>query len=85
MIDFVLCGRSHPVSCTDARPFWISWANHDIRVGTGNDVGESQFMSWNDTDPHAVNFVAVATGFGASGNWSFPIGAITVVFCAKSK
>lgn len=62
---------SHPVSCTEARPFWISWSNNYIRVGTGNSVGLQQFMSWDDPSPHPVNYIAVSTGFGSTGDWTF--------------
>ncbi|OWF48285.1 C3 and PZP-like alpha-2-macroglobulin domain-containing protein 8 [Mizuhopecten yessoensis] len=64
----------HPLSCTQYRPFWISWANNIIRVGQGDIVGKSQFMMWNDTSPHDVNYVAVATGFGSSGDWQITVG-----------
>lgn len=64
----------HPLSCSQYRPFWVSWANNIIRVGHGNIVGKSQFMMWNDTAPHEVNYVAVATGFGSSGEWDITVG-----------
>lgn len=63
--------KSHPLSCSQQHPFWISWSNNYIRVGMGYIVGEQQFMSWNDTDPHSVNYVAIATGWGATGDWTF--------------
>ncbi|KAL4231839.1 hypothetical protein ACF0H5_009415 [Mactra antiquata] len=65
--------QSHPLDCNQAHQFWISWTNNYIRVGLGNIIGEQQFMAWNDTDPHPVNYIAIATGFGASGAWSFNI------------
>ncbi|XP_045191095.1 uncharacterized protein LOC123547911 [Mercenaria mercenaria] len=63
--------KSHPLSCSQPHPFWVSWDNNYIRVGKGNTVGEQQFMVWNDTDPHPVNYVAVSTGFGSTGDWTF--------------
>ncbi|KAK3094973.1 hypothetical protein FSP39_008539 [Pinctada imbricata] len=61
----------HPVSCTGFKSFWVSWAHSVIRVGTGKIVGKEIFMQWNDQGPHDVNYVAVATGWGATGKWVF--------------
>lgn len=67
---------AHPIDCNKYLPFWISWANNIIRVGTGSIVGKSQFMMWNDTAPHDVNYVAVATAWGSPGHWQFNVGKI---------
>ncbi|XP_061194496.1 macrophage mannose receptor 1-like [Saccostrea echinata] len=66
--------QNHPVNCTQYLPFWISWTNNVIKVGKGHDIGKNRFLIWNDTAPHDVNFVAVATGFGATGKWKFERG-----------
>ena len=41
--------------------FWISWINGVIQVGKGTVVGNDMFMSYNDTSPSAVNYVALST------------------------
>lgn len=63
--------QNHPVDCSQYRSFWVSWTNNIIKVGKGHDVGKNRFLIWNDTSPHDVNYVAVATGFGATGIWKF--------------
>lgn len=68
--------QDHPVSCTAFRSFWISWTNNIIKVGTGHDIGKNRFLIWNDTSPHDVNYVAVSTGFGSSGQWKFVRGKV---------
>ena len=66
--------RNRPVDCTHYRPFWVSWRDNIIKVGTGHDVGKNRFLIWKDNSPHGVNYVAVATGFGATGKWKFEKG-----------
>jgi hypothetical protein len=58
--------QDHPVSCTEYKSFWISWANNIIKVGKGNVVGMETFLTWNDQNPHPVNYVAFATGWGST-------------------
>lgn len=69
---------NHPIDCSKYTPFWVSWTNNVIKVGKGNDVGKQQFMSWNDTAPHDVNYVAFSTGFGASGKWKVTRGSCNI-------
>lgn len=61
--------QDHPISCTEYKSFWISWANNIIKVGKGNVVGMETFLTWNDQNPHPVNYVAFATGWGSTGKW----------------
>lgn len=68
--------KRQTVNCKTYLPFWIGWENGIIRVGTGNVVGNGQFMMWNDAGPHDVNYVAVSTGFGSNGDWKFNVGKI---------
>ena len=49
------------------KSFWISWINGVIRVGKGNVVGNDMFLSYNDTSPIAVNYVALS-GWEAAGS-----------------
>jgi uncharacterized integral membrane protein len=39
-------------------------------------VGKQTFLTWNDTAPHAVNYVAFATGWGATGKWKVTRGIL---------
>jgi len=73
-----------PLSDTESRPFWITWYWNTtysgetygltIRTGTGSVVLENEFMSWNDPQPHDINYIGIATGFGSNGTWTFNIG-----------
>ncbi|KAJ8320807.1 hypothetical protein KUTeg_002394 [Tegillarca granosa] len=58
------------LSCTNAKPFWVSWNNGHIKVGTGKDVDRNTFMVWTDPNPYQVNFVAVTSGFGSDADWT---------------
>lgn len=71
----------HPVDCQKYLPFWISWTNNVIKVGKGIDVGKQTFLTWNDTVPHAVNYVAFATGWGATGKWKVTRGIYNIKLC----
>ncbi|XP_071086095.1 uncharacterized protein [Haliotis cracherodii] len=63
--------RHRPLSATQFRDFWISWANGVISVGSGVEVGVGSFMTWTDPSPHPVNYIAVSTGWGSKGLWEF--------------
>ena len=65
--------QDHPLSCSESRPFWLSWQDGYIRLGTGLTVGEGQMLAWQDRGPHPVEFLGISTGWGATGVWSFPI------------
>ena len=62
---------SEPLDCNVSKPFWISWANGEIQVGSGRIVGSDMFMSYVSNSAAVVNYIAVATGFGSSGIWRF--------------
>ena len=47
--------------------FWISWINGLIQVGYGNVVGNGTFMTYNDSSPTTVNYIAL-TGFAYAGS-----------------
>ena len=59
------------LNSTSLRPFWVSFQNGWVKVGTGTEVGENQFMSWEDPTPAKIKFISVSTGFGSSGRWEF--------------
>ena len=56
--------------------FWLSWANEAVRVGCGHQLGKSEFITLNDSVPTSKNYLAVSTGFGASGYWIFHSGKL---------
>ncbi len=43
-------------------------------MGNGSVAYESEFMGWKDPDPHAVNYMAVSTGWDSAGTWVFNYG-----------
>jgi len=49
------------VSGNEFRWFWISWRNGKLSVGRGNRVGVDVFMSYNDTSPDPVNYLAIGS------------------------
>ncbi|XP_046564872.1 uncharacterized protein LOC124273641, partial [Haliotis rubra] len=60
-----------PLSASHFRDFWISWDSGVISVGTGTAVGVGSFMSWTDSAPSPVRYIAVSTGWGSTGVWRF--------------
>ncbi|XP_052675027.1 uncharacterized protein LOC128156779 [Crassostrea angulata] len=51
--------------------FWVSWANGVISLGRSETVNQTKLIDFTHTDPYPVNFLAVMTGFGSTGNWKF--------------
>ena len=58
--------------------FWLSWDNDTIQIGSGHQLGQDGFITLNDSVPTLKNYLAVSTGFGASGHWIFHSGKIIV-------
>ena len=52
-------------------PFWVSWTPTSCTVGQGGVVGKDVLMSATRPDSLLVKELAVATGRGAKGPWSF--------------
>ena len=66
--------RAHiftPLDCHNPKPFWISWSGGVFEVGSGLTVGRGRFLSYNSHSTPTVRAVAVSTGWGATGTWSF--------------
>ena len=57
------------ISDSEYRQFWASAANGLVRLGTGNVVGQSVLLFWQDPQPKNVALAAVATGWGSTGEW----------------
>ena len=49
--------------------FWLSWENETVQVGIGHQIGQDTFITLNDSVPTMKNYLAVSTGFGATGYW----------------
>ena len=60
-----------PLDCHNPKPFWISWADGVFQVGSGLTVGTGRFLSYNSQSTPIVRSVAVSTGFGSTGTWTF--------------
>ena len=68
----VLAETKDILSANEYRTFWIRWANNNLEVGEGSNIGVSKFMSWDDiSDPHSVTGLSLSTGWGATGDWQF--------------
>eukprot|EP00941_MAST-03F_sp_MAST-3F-sp1_P001215 g1215.t1 len=59
-----------------AKDFWISWNDSFLRVGRGTTVGTGEFMSVPLVDGKKINYILVATGWGATGNWVVGSGSL---------
>ena len=57
------------LDCDEMRQFWVQWGDGVITMGDGFQVGFSPLMSWEDENPHDVNYVTLSTGWSASGEW----------------
>ncbi|XP_052060295.1 C3 and PZP-like alpha-2-macroglobulin domain-containing protein 8 [Mytilus californianus] len=52
------------------RTFYINWSKEHIRV---DDEWKAKIMEWTDTsNPFNIRNIAVSTGWGSTGYWSFP-------------
>ncbi|VDI06407.1 Hypothetical predicted protein [Mytilus galloprovincialis] len=56
-------------NCTVYIPFWISWADGEIKLGTGVVVGEHVLGNLTNTDQFEVRSIGVFTDGGKTGNW----------------
>ena len=57
------------VSGSQFKWLWVSWTGGVVAVGQGQTVGQNVFLSYTDPSPTAVNYIGVATGWGATGLW----------------
>ena len=57
------------------RPFWVTWADSgDVALGSGNDVGKNEILSYSFTYdvksvPITVEHVQVSTYLAGTGGW----------------
>ena len=59
------------LKCGEFVWFWVSWLDGKIRLGTGQEVGEAEVMSWtHDTgEVRSVHSVGLSTGTGHLGRF----------------
>ena len=67
------------VSCTESRYFWISWADQEIRVGSGAVVLDHEILMWKDSNIYDVKAVTLTTSDGHGGTWKFSLGEGTIM------
>ena len=72
--SFKLYKNHEPLHCANMEEFWLSWSNETLQVGSGRQLGEDTLLTLNDSVPTSKNYLAVSTGFGASGYWIFHSG-----------
>ena len=59
------------LSCNTFLPFWISWKDNYLRVGTGVVLESDIILSYNDTNPIPIGGIGFAT-FDVDGiTWYF--------------
>ena len=66
--------NQEPLNCSNMEQFWLSWENETVQVGRGHQIGQNEFITLNESVPTPKNYLAVSTGFGASGYWIFHSG-----------
>lgn len=57
------------LNCSEFRPFWVSWTNSNITVGTGRNVTSGMFMSAQTSNPWRIGAVSISTGYGYDGRY----------------
>ena len=67
-----------PLDCQIKRPYWISWDNSVISVGTGNRVGEGKLLSHELSSGFATNAITV-NSIRNKGVWLFDTSKLYVV------
>ena len=72
--SFKLNKNHEPLHCANMAEFWLNWSNDTVQLGSGHQLGEDTFITLNDSVPTSKNYLAVSTGFGASGYWIFHSG-----------
>ena len=60
-----------PLNCLTSLPFWVSWFDGSVHVGSGSRVGQTEFMSVGNSNNIQIHFMAISTGFGSVGEWTF--------------
>ena len=51
------------------QPFWVSWDQGTIHVGTGDEVNVGQFLTFTDPSPTQVHYIGVGSCCGDSVDW----------------
>ena len=74
--SFKVYKNHEPLHCTKMEGFWLSWSNDTVQVGSGRQLGQDAFIELNDSVPTSKNYLAVSTGYSASGYWIFHSGKI---------
>ncbi|CAC5362839.1 unnamed protein product [Mytilus coruscus] len=61
------------LNCTVYLPFWIRWADGDIKLGTGIVVGDHVLGNFKNADHFVVRSIGVLTDRGSLGKWNIKI------------
>ncbi|CAH1798441.1 unnamed protein product [Owenia fusiformis] len=69
LTKFEISYKGSTLSCSEMRPFWVSWANGNIQVGRGHVYGEDFLMGWQDPIPNDIDEINFITDNGANGTW----------------
>ena len=72
--SFKVYKNHEPLNCANMVEFWLSWINDTVQLGSGRQLDQYAFITLNDSVPTSKNYLAVSTGFGASGYWIFHSG-----------
>ena len=71
---FKVYKKHKPLHCANMEAFWLSWSNETVQVGSGHHLGQDEIITSNDSISTLKNYLAVSTGFGATGYWIFHSG-----------
>lgn len=67
------------LNCSEFIQFWISWNDGIIQVGQGHEIGGNVFLRWEDPVPYAVNYIAISSYNGVTGEWIFGNGKCSLI------
>ena len=57
------------VDCDELRTFWTSWGDGLLQAGSGAVPLSHTLLTWQDPEPLDVEYLAVSTGWGSTGEW----------------
>ena len=57
------------MNCDELRTFWASWEGGLVQAGSGAVPLSHTLLTWQDPEPLDVQYLAVSTGWGSTGEW----------------
>ena len=61
------------MKCDVNLPFWISWTDGYVQIGSGEEILSHQFLSWNNGNGYIVKSLSLSSGDTADATWQVPM------------